>query len=38
VVSEDIYKNLKGKYKFSEPSEIKLKGKSVPLKIYELLY
>ena len=38
LVSQEIYKKIKNKYKFSDPSKIQVKGKSEPVLVYEIIY
>ncbi|MGB9635145.1 MAG: adenylate/guanylate cyclase domain-containing protein [Candidatus Micrarchaeia archaeon] len=36
VVSESTYELVKGKFRFSEPEEVAVKGKSIPIKVYRV--
>ena len=38
VISESTYRLVRGKFKFSPPEEVSVKGKSKPIKVYRVLY
>ncbi len=38
VISESTYKQVIGKFRFSPPEEVSVKGKSKPIKVYRVLY